>query len=115
MLLARPKLKKYFSETDVNNILTTIHNHAEFINVKSKVNVCRDSKDNFLLALCEDANQELTKLFDNIYKNLSSSGIFIFDILTDDLDANGSVRIFEKDAMTMFIDINNRHATKRAD
>lgn len=57
-VISRPKLKKYFSETDVNNILNTIHNCGEFIDVKSHPTICHDSKDNFLLALCEDAKAD---------------------------------------------------------
>lgn len=57
-VISRPKIKKYISETEVNNILHTIHTCAEFIDVKSHVNVCRDPKDNFLLALCEESNAD---------------------------------------------------------
>lgn len=46
----RPKLKKYFSENDVKDLLRSIDSYAEFIKVNSKVNICRDEKDNFLLA-----------------------------------------------------------------
>jgi len=50
----RPKFKKYFSTNDVEIILTKIAQHATFIEVESSVNVCRDPKDNFLLALAKD-------------------------------------------------------------
>ena len=49
----RPKLKKYFSKSDVDAILSTLNTVADLIQVTHKVDVCRDSKDNFLLALCE--------------------------------------------------------------
>jgi uncharacterized protein len=55
---ARPKLKKYFSEKDIFSLLDHIQNNAEFINVTSKVNICRDHKDNFLLALCTDGKAD---------------------------------------------------------
>jgi len=57
-VVARPKLKKYFTTEDVNKILTSIQNHSDFIAVKSKADVCRDKKDNFLLALCEDGKAD---------------------------------------------------------
>lgn len=55
---SRPKLKKYFSSTDVDNLLNTIHNCGEFVNVTSHTTVCSDPKDNFLLSLCEEAKAD---------------------------------------------------------
>lgn len=55
---SRPKLRKYFVQSDVANLLNTIHSHAEFIHVKSKTNACSDPKDNFLLSLCDDAKAD---------------------------------------------------------
>jgi len=57
-VISRPKLKKYFSNDDVNGILLNIQNHADFITVKAKTNICRDTKDNFLLALCIDGKAD---------------------------------------------------------
>jgi uncharacterized protein len=50
----RPKFKKYFSLTDLESILYQIKNKAEFITVTSNIIVCRDPKDDFLLALAKD-------------------------------------------------------------
>ncbi|HTF03827.1 MAG TPA: putative toxin-antitoxin system toxin component, PIN family [Bacteroidia bacterium] len=50
----RPKLKKYFSDSDLRVLLVAIRKYAEFIEVKSTIKVCRDPKDNFLLALAKD-------------------------------------------------------------
>jgi uncharacterized protein len=50
----RPKFNRYFSESDIKSLLSTINTKAEFINVKSTVTICRDAKDNFLLALAKD-------------------------------------------------------------
>jgi|ERR1700722_3026097 len=50
-VIARPKLKKYFSDNDIIKLLDSIQNHADFINITTTVNACRDPKDNFLLAL----------------------------------------------------------------
>jgi putative PIN family toxin of toxin-antitoxin system len=47
----RPKFKKYFSYFDTVSLLNTIEEYAEFINVKTVTNICRDTKDNFLLSL----------------------------------------------------------------
>lgn len=50
----RPKFVKYFLKTDLQEILLGISRRAFFIDVISTVNVCRDPKDNFLLALAKD-------------------------------------------------------------
>ena len=52
----RPKFKKYFSLSDLNDLLSEIHLKAEFIEVKSNVILCRDPKDDFLLSLAKDSN-----------------------------------------------------------
>ena len=50
----RTKFKRYFSEKDLQELITSIKAHAEFIIVSSTVNICRDPKDNFLLSLSKD-------------------------------------------------------------
>src|SRR3954447_10159031 len=50
----RPKFKKYFSLTDLQDLLRELTLRAEFVGVTSKVIVCRDPKDNFLLSLAID-------------------------------------------------------------
>jgi len=54
----RPKFKKYFSDKDLGNLLNSINLHADFIEVTVHVDICRDKKDNFLLALCEDGKAD---------------------------------------------------------
>lgn|ERR1700744_4202620 len=54
----RPKLKKYFNPSDINILLETFTEIAEFVNVKSNIEMCRDSKDNFLLSLAVDGNAD---------------------------------------------------------
>lgn len=51
----RPKFKKYFSLADLTDLLTQINAKAEFVVVTSTIDVCRDPKDNFLLALAVDS------------------------------------------------------------
>ncbi len=57
-VVSRPKFKKYFSDKDITNLLNDLHNYADLIEVYSQVNVCRDKKDNFLLALCVDGKAD---------------------------------------------------------
>jgi uncharacterized protein len=57
-VVSRPKLKKYFSHKDLTKLLDNIQEHADFVFVTSEINICRDKKDNFLLALCEDGKAD---------------------------------------------------------
>lgn len=50
----RPKFKKYFSLSDLQDLLQELSLQAEFIAVTSTVDACRDPKDNFLLSLAVD-------------------------------------------------------------
>ncbi|MCI4444023.1 MAG: putative toxin-antitoxin system toxin component, PIN family [Lentimicrobium sp.] len=52
----RPKFKKYFSQADLNTLLSEIHSKAEFLEVSSEISLCRDPKDDFLLSLSQDGN-----------------------------------------------------------
>jgi putative PIN family toxin of toxin-antitoxin system len=51
----RPKFKKYFSITDLERLLTLFDTYGELVTVSSTVDLCRDEKDNFLLALAKDS------------------------------------------------------------
>ena len=53
-VINRPKLKKYFKQKDLEVILELIENYGELIGVKSKIEICRDYKDIFLLSLAVD-------------------------------------------------------------
>jgi putative PIN family toxin of toxin-antitoxin system len=57
-VVKRPKLKKYFTHSDVQHLLATIQEVADFIDVKSHIAICRDEKDNFLLALALDGEAD---------------------------------------------------------
>ncbi len=52
----RPKFKKYFSKKDLELLLDLFDVYGELVDVKSHVEICRDTKDNFLLSLAKDAN-----------------------------------------------------------
>ncbi|MBA4304377.1 MAG: putative toxin-antitoxin system toxin component, PIN family [Sphingobacteriaceae bacterium] len=54
----RPKFRRFFSSTDMEAILETIDQFADFIRVESKIDICRDSKDNFLLSLAVDGQAD---------------------------------------------------------
>lgn len=54
--ITKPKLKKYFGTNALEEMLLAFDPFIDFIEVKSIVNVCRDAKDNFLLALAKDGD-----------------------------------------------------------
>ncbi|MBS1623000.1 MAG: putative toxin-antitoxin system toxin component, PIN family [Bacteroidetes bacterium] len=54
----RPKFKKHFEQEDVDELIAIINRIADFIAVTTIVNICRDPKDNFLLALALDGKAD---------------------------------------------------------
>lgn len=54
----RPKLKKYFTKNKIEQAISIIENFCIFQDVVSNVDLCRDSKDNFLLNLVIDSKAE---------------------------------------------------------
>ena len=54
----RPKLRKYISRDELEDLLETIDEAAEFVNVTSEILECRDPKDNFLLSLAVDGKAD---------------------------------------------------------
>jgi putative PIN family toxin of toxin-antitoxin system len=54
----RPKFRRFFSPTDIEEILETIDEYADFVKVETNVKACRDTKDNFLLSLSTDGNAD---------------------------------------------------------
>jgi uncharacterized protein len=54
-VVERPKLKKYFDRKVIEQLIELFDSYGEIVEVKSRVNLCRDSKDNFILALAKDS------------------------------------------------------------
>ena len=50
----RPKFRKYFDLFELTDLLVGLRQRSELVQVSFQVNVCRDSKDNFLLSLAID-------------------------------------------------------------
>ncbi len=50
----RPKFRKYFSVSDLHELLQQLSLRAEFVKVITSASDCRDLKDNFLLSLAAD-------------------------------------------------------------
>ncbi len=51
--ITKPKLKKYFRTNALEEMLLAFEPFIDLINVQSIVTICRDPKDNFLLALAK--------------------------------------------------------------
>ena len=54
-VMKRPKLSKYFQDKDLEQLIDIINQYAKFYSVNSDVKICRDKKDNFLLALARES------------------------------------------------------------
>ncbi|UJP64745.1 putative toxin-antitoxin system toxin component, PIN family [Mongoliitalea daihaiensis] len=58
MVSERPKFKRFFKKSDIKALLNQIETFGELIRVESKINECRDPKDNFLLSLSVDGKAD---------------------------------------------------------
>lgn len=56
--IAKPRLKKFFKTNALEEMLSTFEPFIDLIEVESHVTVCRDPKDNFLLALAKDGKAD---------------------------------------------------------
>ncbi len=57
-VLQRPRLKKYFSESQIIEFLELIDQVTDYVDITSSIDLCRDKKDNFLLSLAVDGNAD---------------------------------------------------------
>jgi putative PIN family toxin of toxin-antitoxin system len=71
---SRPKFKKYFSPDDLEAILETIEDYADFCHVTTITTLCRDPKDNFLLSLAIDGEADYLLTGDNDLLDLGNAG-----------------------------------------
>ncbi len=65
VVVERPKFKKYFLPNEVKIVEKIFETVGEQVEVTSKVQVCRDSKDDFLLSLCQDGFADYLVTSDN--------------------------------------------------
>ena len=83
----RPKFRRFFSASDIEEILETIDEYADFVKVQTKIEVCRDTKDNFLLSLSIDGNADFLVTGDKDLLDLTKFGettiVTISDFLQD--------------------------------
>jgi hypothetical protein len=54
----RAKFKKYFLKEDIEQLIDLFDVYGEIVQVKSKIELCRDPKDDFLLSLATDSKAD---------------------------------------------------------
>jgi len=54
----KPKLSKYFGSNEFNEMFSVFDPFIDLIDIKSTFSICRDRKDNFLLALAKDGKAD---------------------------------------------------------
>lgn len=86
----RPKLKKYFSNNDLIDLLETIDEVAEFVEVTTEVTECRDPKDNFLLSLAIDGDADFLLTGDHDLLVLERVGDTEIKTISEFLDQQNS-------------------------
>ena len=64
-VLYRPKMERYFSTQQINGMFELLADYALLIKILSKIDICRDAKDNYLLALAIDSNADFLITGDN--------------------------------------------------
>lgn len=83
----RPKFRRFFSTTDIEELLETIDEYADFVKVQTQIEICRDPKDNFLLSLWVDGKADYLLTGDKDLLELTKFGettiIIISDFLQD--------------------------------
>lgn len=55
----RPKFRRFFPASAIEELLELLNEYADFINTTTKVEACRDAKDNFLLSLAVDGKADV--------------------------------------------------------
>jgi len=56
--IRKPYLAKQISQADYESLVLQLRSDAELVDVHSTVEICRDPKDSFLLALAKDGNAD---------------------------------------------------------
>lgn len=58
LVTQRPKLQKYFPQSKVNELIDFLKIIGLSIDIRSEVSLCRDEKDNYLLALAKNSQAD---------------------------------------------------------
>ena len=80
-VVQRPKFKKYFSDDDISKLIGLFDLFGEMVNISSKVKICRDKNDDFLLNLCIDGKVDYLVTGDKdllIIENIENTRIITY-------------------------------------
>jgi hypothetical protein len=69
-VLKRPKFQKYFSDEQVFELFELFDEFATMVKLKTKANLCRDNKDNYLVSLAIDSKSNFLVTGDSDLLNL---------------------------------------------
>lgn len=73
--IKKPKLRKYFGENSIDEMLDAFEPFIELIDVTSQINECRDPKDDFLLELAKDGKANYLVTGDTDLLVIEKSGL----------------------------------------
>ena len=89
----RPKFKKYFEASDLEDLILHIRSHGEFIHATTHVDLCMDKKDNFLLSLAKDGKAHFLLTGDNDLLQIGKIGKTSILTFTQFLEIKLSTRL----------------------
>jgi hypothetical protein len=61
----KPKIKKYFTAEQIENFFELLDESSVKVDLKTKTDICRDLKDNYLISLAIDSNADFLITGDN--------------------------------------------------
>lgn len=65
LVLEKPKIKKYFTSEQIAEFFELLDESSDNVDLKTKTDICRDLKDNFLISLAIDSNADFLITGDN--------------------------------------------------
>jgi hypothetical protein len=77
----KPKIKRYFTTEQVAEFFELLDESSVYIDLKTKTNLCRDAKDNYLLSLAIDSDADFLITGDNdllVLENVRKTRILKF-------------------------------------
>jgi hypothetical protein len=72
--IVKPKLKAYFVDNALDKMLSAFEPFTDLIEVETRVKICRDSNDDFLLSLSKDGKVDYLITGDNNLLDLKTFG-----------------------------------------
>ena len=72
--IVKPKLKAYFVDNALDKMLSAFEPFTDLIEVETRVKICRDSNDDFLLSLSKDGKADYLITGDNDLLDLKTFG-----------------------------------------